>query len=146
MSIIRKLVKFPITKKDLVMLYCQFVRSILEFNSSVWFSSITNEGADDLERVQRNACHIILDHEYKSYSEALEMLNLENLRERRKNLALKFGKSCLDLEEMEGIFTKSNENAHFFRNPEQFDVKFASGNRLYKSTVPTLQRLMNSAK
>ena len=38
MIILRKLIKFPVSKTDLVMLYGQFIRSILEFNSTVWFS------------------------------------------------------------------------------------------------------------
>ena len=41
MIIIRRLIRFPVEIKDLVMLYGQFIRSILEFNSNVWFSSIS---------------------------------------------------------------------------------------------------------
>ena len=41
MIIIRNLRKFPISTPELVNLYSQFIRSILEFNSSVWFSSLS---------------------------------------------------------------------------------------------------------
>ena len=51
MFIIRNLCQFPIPTKELVTLYGQFIRTMLEFNSNVWFSSITEEESEDLERV-----------------------------------------------------------------------------------------------
>ena len=67
MIIIIKLIEFPVPIEDLTMIYCQFIRCMLEFNSNVWFSSITEEESDDLERVQRNACKIILGNKYIDY-------------------------------------------------------------------------------
>ena len=145
MIILRKLIKFPVPPNYLVMLYCQIIRSILEFNSSVWFSSITDEEADDLERVQKNAWRVILKDRYEDYETALNCLNLQNLRERRKRLALKFGKKCLQIEEMKGLLQESKKTEYNLRNQEQFDVKFAAGQRLYKSAIPTIQRLMNKS-
>ena len=52
MIIIRNLLEFPVPRKDLVLIYCQYIRVILEFNSNVWFSSITEDEAKDLERIQ----------------------------------------------------------------------------------------------
>ena len=60
-----------------------YIRSVLEFNSSVWFSSITVEERENIERVQCVACKIILEDEYATYREALEKLNLTNLSDRR---------------------------------------------------------------
>ena len=42
MTILRKLYAFNLPLEDLVMIYNLYIRSILEFNSNVWFSSITN--------------------------------------------------------------------------------------------------------
>ena len=50
MLILRNLMMFLVPVKDLVIIYCQYIRSILEFNSNVWFSSITKEESDDIER------------------------------------------------------------------------------------------------
>ena len=100
LAILRSLVKFPIPIKDLVMLYCQFIRSILEFNSCVWYSSITEEECEDLDRVQKNACKLILKKEYTEYKSALTVLGLDCLRVRREKLALKFAKKCLELPTM----------------------------------------------
>ena len=78
MIILRNLIEFPVPIKNLVLIYSQFIRVILEFNSNVWFSSITKEESSDLERVQRNACKLILQNEYVGYQIALEKLNLES--------------------------------------------------------------------
>ena len=56
MTILRKLYEFNIPQEDLVMIYCMYIRSIVEYNSSVWFSSITQEQKNNLVRVQRIAC------------------------------------------------------------------------------------------
>ena len=72
MSILRKLYEFDIPVEDLVLIYNQYIRSILEYNSNVWYSSITNEEREDIERVQRVACKIILKDEYQSELTKLE--------------------------------------------------------------------------
>ena len=143
MIIIRKLVEFSIPSGDLVNLYCIFIRSILEFNCAVWFSSISEEECSDLERVQKNACRLILKNKYINYDQALACLKLETLKERRSKLALKFAENCLKNEEMQFLFPKTNAKDHNLRNTETFHVKFAHSSRLYRSSIPTLQRMLN---
>ena len=53
MTILRNLYEFDIPVEDLVMIYSLYIRSILEFNSNVWFSSILEEEKDDIELVQK---------------------------------------------------------------------------------------------
>ena len=60
MIILRNLIHFPIPMKDLVLIYCQYIRVILEFNSIVWFAGITKEEKEDLERAQKNVCILLL--------------------------------------------------------------------------------------
>ena len=55
--ILRNLYKFNLPRDDLEQMY---IRSILEYNSPVWFSSITKEEENKLERVQKIACNIKL--------------------------------------------------------------------------------------
>ena len=69
------------------MIYTLYIWSILEFNSNVWFSSITIEESDNIERVQKIAFRIILKENYESYENALIQLNLQTLSERRTMLA-----------------------------------------------------------
>ena len=63
MTMLRKLYEFDIPKEDLVLIYTMYIRSVLEFNSNVWFSAISNEEREDIERVQRVACKVILKEE-----------------------------------------------------------------------------------
>ena len=143
MMIIRKLVAFPIEEKDLVMLYGQFIRSILEFNSNVWFSSISQEESDDLEAVQKTACKLILNNNYTTYDDALRKLKLETLKDRRQKIAEKFAIGCQSIPEMKTLFEEPKECNYDLRTRNVCDVKFASRQRLFKSTVPTLQRMLN---
>ena len=143
MLIIRKLIEFPVERKDLVMLYGQFVRSILEFNSNVWFSSISEDESTDLEAVQKTACKLILKSCYTTYDEALMKLNLQTLKERRLQIAKKFANGCQNIPEMKDLFEKPKDCNYDLRARNQCDVKFASRQRLYKSSVPALQRLLN---
>ena len=80
--IIRKLIEFPVAVQDLVNLYCMYIRSILEFNCPVWFSSITEDEKSDLERVQKNACKLILKNTYSDYEQSLCTLKLDTLDQR----------------------------------------------------------------
>ena len=104
MTILRKLYEFDIHVDDLVLIYSQYIRSILEFNSNVWYSSITNEEREDIERVQRVACQIILKDDYETYSQALQKLNLQTLSDRRQMLAGRFATKCANSERFKDLF------------------------------------------
>ena len=87
LTILRNLYQFSIPEEDLVQIYCLYIRSVLEYISSVWFSSITQEENNDLERVQKCAVKIILKEEYIDYPTALVRLNIQSLSEKRKVLS-----------------------------------------------------------
>ena len=143
MTILRNLYQFNIPEEDLVLIYCLYIRSVLEYNSSVRFSSITQEESNDIERVQRCACRIILKDEYVSYESALSRLNLQNLSDRRKTLALRFAQKCTTHERFENLFPLNDKENLNLRNPEKHKVKFARTLRLCKSSIPAMQRLLN---
>ena len=71
------------------------VRSKLEQSTAVWHSSLTKNNSSDLERVQKCALKVILGEKYLNYKNALEMVKLDSLEERREKLCLKFAKQCL---------------------------------------------------
>ena len=76
MVIMHKLYEFSIPIHDMVQIYCLFVRSILEFNTTVWFASISEEEKSDLECVQKVACKLLLKQQYATYENALKILNI----------------------------------------------------------------------
>ena len=120
MIILRNLIEFPVSRNDLVLIYCQYIRVVLEFNSNVWFSSITEDESEDLERIQKNACRLILKSEYKDYKSALQELKLDSLKERRLYLAKRFAKKCVKVEEMNDVF-KPNKIKHM-RSDKQINL------------------------
>ena len=73
-----------------------FVRSKLEPSAVVWGSAITQEERDDLERIQKTAVKVISKNIFGDYEKTLEALNMETLSKRRKEMSLKFAKSCVN--------------------------------------------------
>ena len=71
---------------ELRQIYIIFVRSVIEQSAVVWNSSLTQENAYDLERVQKNALKIILKENFITYEDALQKLKLQSLQERRDML------------------------------------------------------------
>ena len=62
---LRKLYGFNIPREDLVLIYTMYWSIIA---SNVWFSSVRNEDREDIERVQKVACKIVLkDINYKQF-------------------------------------------------------------------------------
>ena len=118
---------------------------MLEQSCVVWHSSLTEENKQDLERVQKSAVKIMLGNKYKDYENALVLVDLENLSERRENLCSKFAKKCLQNEKTDNLFPL-NKHTHNMKSrmTEKFKVKFAHTERLKKSSIPYMQRLLNN--
>ena len=144
MELIRKAASFNPSLDDLKTLYILYVRSILEQSCAVWNSSLTMQNSNDLERVQKAAVRIMLGDKFENYEEALEVVNLQKLTERRNELCLKFAKKCTQIEKTEKMFPlKKKMNNIETRKPEKFRVNFAKTERLKKSAIPNMQRMLN---
>ena len=145
MRILHKLVEFSVPVDDLITIYIMYIRSILEQSCQVWHSSLTFDNLTDLERVQKNALRIILKEDYISYKNALEQVSLESLVERRENLCLRFAKKCLKTEEVANMFPLNDASCIMdTRKRETYKVTMAHTERLKKSAIPYMQRLLNA--
>ena len=71
MCLLGKVASFKPSRKDLKLIYIQYVRSILEQSCVVWHGSLTAENKVDLERVQKNALIIILRNDYTHYKRSI---------------------------------------------------------------------------
>ena len=109
MPLLRKLSTFGASTNDLVHIYVLFVRSVLEASSSVWHKSLSQENVTDLERVQKSAFRIILGNEYSSYKNALNILKIETLKERRQVLFQNFCLKSLNIIQMNSILKEKKE-------------------------------------
>merc|ERR1712055_819793 len=104
----------------------------------VWHSSLTEENAIDLERVQKAAIRLILGERYETYEDGLLRANLESLKERREKLCKTFAIKCVKSENprVNNIFTKrKTEHGMDLRKNEKYEVKFAKTNKLHHCEI-----------
>ena len=146
MQLLRKVAEFSTSIEDKKSIYILYIRSILEQSSVVWHSSLTQENCEDLERVQKAAVRIIIGNNYTNYEDALIKVNLDTLESRRKELCTKFAnKSSKSLNERAKNMFPRKEKIHQMnkRNEEVFIVNYANTERLKKSSIPYMQRILN---
>ena len=144
MRMLHKLVEFSVPTEDLVNIFILYIRSVLEQSCQVWHSNLTLENTMDLERVQKNALKIILKDQNISYDHALNAVGLDCLIDRREKLCLKFAKACLKNENLKDMFPLNEDSHQNIRQREVFKVTFAHTDRLKDSSIPYMQRLLNS--
>ena len=88
LSMLTKLKYVGVSKEDLLDIYILYIRSIAEYCSVAFHSSLTVQQTQTLERIQRTCIKVILGDMFIDYNSALEMCGLEALQDRR-------GKRCL---------------------------------------------------
>ena len=144
MVFLHKLSRFTKNKMDLRKIYILQIRSKLEQSAVLWHSSLTQKCESNLERVQKSALKIILGDKYVSYENALKVLKLQSLKERREELCLKFARKCLEVPKFEKMFPRNhNDHDMEMRGSEFFKVKRGLTERLRRSAIPHMQRLLN---
>ena len=87
------------------------------------------------------ALRIILKEEYITYSHALEIKKLPTLRDRRKKLMLNFALKCVKNPKTSRMFPENPPR--ITRSKERFKVPHAYTERLKKSAIPAMARLLN---
>ena len=98
-----------------------------------------------LERVQKNAFRNILQDKYISYEQALSDLKIKTKFSRREKLLLKFGEKSAVLPQTRNLFQlKINNQVIRTRNQEKYEILHAHTSRLMNSTVPHIQRILNT--
>ena len=142
MQLLHKLYEFGATREDMREIYISYIRSILEQNSVVWHSSLTEENIQDLERIRKSACKIIMKNNNIEYIKSLQILNLESLSDRRQILFENFAYKSF---RSETIYFETNNKTHVMqtRHPEAFQVTHCNTQRLKDSAIPQMQELLN---
>ena len=82
------------TIEQLSTVYQTRIRSILEFASPVFHSSLTKEQSKLIESTQKKALAIILGRNYNCYEYALSFLGLDRLDSRREKPCYSFALKC----------------------------------------------------
>ena len=131
---------------DLIDVYILYIRSLLEYCSVVWHSTLTVEQSQNIENVQKLSLKIILGPSYNSYSHALELTGLDRLEVRREDRCLQFGIKSLLHPTHSKMFPVNAEvltSTHNTRTKEHFLVNKAKSESYRMSAVPYIQRLLN---
>ena len=140
--IIRRLKKFKLNIFQLLDVYQKEVRSILEYAVPVWHGGITTKQSNQIEKIQKVAFRIILDHSYTNYEVACTLLSMEPLHLRRIQLCTTFAKK--DLKKSDSLFIKSSKNVQT-RSAPKIVEEFKCRTKRYKnSSLPYLTRLLNN--
>ena len=144
MQLLRKVASFGASREDMVHIYKLYVQSALEHSSSVWHRTLTLENKSDLEIVQKSAFRIILQNEYISYQNALDILKMESLKDRRETLFRKFTLKSLKVKQMKNILVE-NQKSHVMntRNTKPYKIQHTNTERFKKSTGIQMQYLIN---
>ena len=142
--ILRRLKIFGANKSELTDIYCQHVRSILEYASVVWHSGLTQENKANIERVQKSALAIILGKDYINYENALSILNLERLCVRRERQCLKFANKSLASEKFSSWFEKDENIQNTRRLVKPVKPAVARTTRFRKSPLPYMTTILNN--
>ena len=141
--ILKKLVEFNVDTADMLKIYILYIRVIIEQSSVVWSSSLTQEEENAIERVQKIALRLIYQENYICYNNALSLSKLPTIKDRFKNLLYKFAVKCTKNMKTENMIPL-NENNDRLRQKEKYKVPLARKQRLFKSTIPTMARMLNS--
>ena len=97
-----RLKSFGVPVGDLVFVYTGYVHPIVEFVCLVWHGSINVHQTQQIKRIQRKACRIILGSTYTSYTDVLTLTGLQTLEERRIHLCTHYAKKCATSEKYAG--------------------------------------------
>ena len=140
LSVLNKLKYAGICIEDLLAIYTLFIRSVTEYCSVAFHSSLTDVLSLKIEHIQSTCLKVILSENYVSYDAALEMCNLERLSIRRDKRLLNFALKCTKSDFNKKMFPK-NKNIH---NKDVYEVNFARTESYRKSTIIQCQNLLNS--
>ena len=144
MVFLRKIKSFGASKDEMVHLWVQYCRSVLEQSAVLWQAGLTEENRNSLERTQKAFVKLILGRQYKTYKQALLQLNLTNLDTRRTTLSLRWAKKCIENGKMAHMFPLSKKKKRYnTRHREKYIVFKANTERMRRSPVIYIQKLLN---
>ena len=138
MTMLTKLKYVGVKEEDLLNIYVLYIRSLLEYCSTVWHSTLTVEQSKNIENVQKLSLRIILGSEYVGYAEALRWSGLDSLNERREHKCLVFGLKSLVHPVHHKMFPVNPETSLLAtRKREHFTVNWAKSESYRQSTKKT---------
>jgi hypothetical protein len=144
LSMLTKLKYVGVRIEDLIDIYILYIRSVAEYCSVAFHSSLTQADGDKLERIQKTCLKVILGDMYVGYDSALEMCGLQTLSSRRNKRCLDFSLKCLKHPRNSRIFPINTRTHGQNQNSTEFvEVNWAKTETYRQSAIPYCQRLLN---
>ena len=137
LSLITKLKYIGTSITDLIDVYVLFIRSLLEYCSTVWHSTLTVDQSNSIENVQKVCLKVILGNDYNGYEQALHTCGLEKLWDRRERRCLNFALKSLTHPIHHSMFPVNPQlNVQETRFKEYFHVNRAKTESYRNSAIP----------
>ena len=131
--------------EDLITIYSLHIRSVTEYCSTTFHSSLSQRLSNKLEAIQKTCLWVILGEMFIDYNSALEMCALKSLYKRREDRSLSFAIKCTKHETNKSMFPLNpSQDTHTVRHREKYLVNKSHTAKYMKSTIPYLQRRLNS--
>ena len=142
---IRHLKKAGLSSSCIVKAYCAMIRPILEFSSNVYGPMMNYGQKELLERCQFRVLKLIFGYD-KDRHELLSLANISTLDDRRST---NFKKFALKMANSDRFATKwlpryEQDDRHRLRTEKKYIEFTARTDRLYRSPLFTMRRLLNA--
>ena len=138
--VLRHLSNFKADKNRLLNIYCSLIRSIMEYSSVTFGPMITKYDKNRLENIQKKCLRTIYGYGL-SYEELLEKSNIETLENRRQKALRKFANKAANNPQFMHWFPLNKNRTG--RHRKVYEELFARSDRLYRSPLFTMRRLLN---
>ena len=118
------------------------MRSVLEYSSSVYHSQLTKFQENLLEKMQKRVLRLIYGYDL-SYQQLLNVSSLESLTSRRESNLKKFAEKTQKNTKYTESWFPPNQSVRHNRFTNPYLEETTTGNRLYKSPIFAMRRLLN---
>ena len=140
---LRRLKPLGANTAELLEVYQTQIRSVLEFAAPAWSPGLNLKQMTLIERVQKSAYAIILGLEYRSYANAMKVLEQDSLTQRRESLCLNFAQKALRHEKYKNWFCTNDQYDATRSNKVKLKPVENFKSRFMKSPLYYLTNLLN---
>ena len=124
-------------------IYTSVLRSVLEYSNVVYHSMLNKHQENLLEKIQKRALRAIYGYKH-NYEELLRMSGLPTLKGRRETAFAKFASKSSKNPKYKDKWFPLRSNPRQTRSNNPYLEEQSTGNRLYKSPLFTMRRLLNN--
>ena len=134
---LRVLKRSGATTNDLIIVYCSFIRPVLEYACAVFHFSLTQTLSDQVEHIQKRALKIVYPHS-PSYHSSLEYAGISTLHQRRHDQCKTLYKNIQHQEDnkLTSLLPDAKSFKYNLRNPRTYTLFNCRTERLKNSFIP----------